>query len=802
MPHSFVVCLFDPWISSRWLTPSARLAAAKIQAQPFWALRVSLADEEHYKDTPIMNPTLLYVVSTIPSPIPIANSSLVLGPKASKFSSSRAYENPELVVKPPLPSFELALQIPVYLHTTPRIRIHWSFNKPFTRISYVLDDTSLLKFKDIALDNIQSELDYWRQVVRPARGQVAMGDVPVEWSTFSGPEDPYVLGGLNNPQAYAFHFLEGSDRPVEYTSYIYHELYLYNQIRKDYSWFGVEATIAWVRETRQYIFQALSNQSGSQGRPATETQDNRSAEIQDSAMAETPNYVLVVVEAQDNRSAEAQSDPIADNAHVETQSKRNVEAQGGTVANESAAPTFPAHNDPALHAAAQALFAMRNPFEIDPQLQTAADEDANRVGSGSSPNSDGSHEYDPDTDPILPPAFPKLAGKYSIVKCGLVKVVAFEVFGVILNREDAIRRALQEWLPFVPRTCGLDDVVRRYVHYEAFTERDLESCNEITLETIIQGGLQALAEQLHIDPSEQAHLLSTALTTILTPHPYPDAGSTIADLKRRGYSLVCLPPHSPSDTLEHARRVLPAGTLDGVRVFPKVSSVHFASLTRDPAFGSTFQEFCSEGVVSNLRGVANAVADATSGVAGGADGLTGPARTDDKDKDSDSDEESKLLNRNEIIIATAGMGRVVVGAQEGGFATCLVERADCRESLVSFALGGGGYRHPVPSIIVEGFAALGKALAKEAELFAAAAAAAAAAAEQLKADAGHNAAGAGKVDAVCSGTEGRPVGPSGVEGQPTAHVSADDEAAVSGSGSEQPAVPCDAEGQAVVPSQS
>lgn len=224
---------------------------------------------------------------------------------------------------------------------------------------------------------------------------------------------------------------------------------------------------------------------------------------------------------------------------------------------------------------------------------------------------------------------------------------------------------------------------------------------------IVQGGLQALAEQLHIDPSERDHLVSVARTTILTPHPYPDAGDTLAELKRHGYSLVCIPPHSPSETLEHARRALPPGTLDGVRVFPKPCSVHFASLTRDPSFAQPFQEFCSEGVIA-----AGDVADTTPRTDGDLDSL-GHFNANDGDK------KPRLLNRNEILIATVGMGRVVVGAQEGGFATCLIERADCRESLVSFALGGGGYRHPVPSLIIEGFAPLCTALAKEAELFAA-----------------------------------------------------------------------------------
>ena len=215
MPHSFVVCLFDPWISSRWLTPSGRLAAAKIQAQPFWALRGSLADEEHYMDTPIMNPTFLYVVSTMPSPIPIPTSALVLGPKVSRFSGARAFDDHHLTVNPPLPSYEPGLQLPVYLHTTPRIRIHWSHNKPFTRIGTTLDDPSLLKFKVVALENIQLELDYFRQYVRPLDTEGPMADMP--------------LGQPNNPQAYAFHFLESSDRPIEYPSYIYSELYLYQQ---------------------------------------------------------------------------------------------------------------------------------------------------------------------------------------------------------------------------------------------------------------------------------------------------------------------------------------------------------------------------------------------------------------------------------------------------------------------------------------------------------------------------------------------------------------------------------------------
>ncbi|KAH9888123.1 hypothetical protein C8Q73DRAFT_204394 [Cubamyces lactineus] len=537
-----------------------------------------------------------------------------------------------------------------------------------------------------------------------------------------GMGNPSVFGLPNNPQAYAFHFLESSDRPIEYPSYIYSELYLYKQICKGYSWFGVEDSIAWVRETRQHISQILNHgMSGSQEHSAiaAENQGTPVSNIQVDAIAETLSNM--VVEAEHSQPVETQRDPDAGEPNVGTPSDRNIEARGGTFPNEIVTPIFPTHTDPALQAAAQALFALCSPFEVDAEAQATTDGDADREGPDRCP----SHDYDPDTDPILPPAFPMLAGEYTVVKCGVIKVVAFELFGIILNREDAIRCALQEWLPFIPRTWSLDATVRRYVHCEAFAERDLAFDNEFALDTIVQGGLQALAEQLHINPSERDHLISTALATILAPHPYPDASDTLTELKQRGYSLVCIPPHSPSETLEHARRVLPPGTLDGVRVFPRPSCVHFSSLTRGPSFASIVEVFCSEGVAT-----AGDVADTTSQTDGDLDNPINP---------NDSDKKPKLLQRNEILVATAGMGRIVVGAQESGFATCLVERADCRESLVSFVLGGGAYRHPVPSLIVEGLAPLCAALAKEAELFAASQAS------------GVNAAGAGERTEVPGG---------------------------------------------------
>ncbi|KAI0367368.1 hypothetical protein BV20DRAFT_560154 [Pilatotrama ljubarskyi] len=250
MPHSLVVARLDPARTAYWIPRFGRLAASKIVTTPFWALRISLANEDE-EEEPIMDPELLYVVSTQPSPIHISNASLTLGPRLALDSKRVRAEDAQLTTTRPLHSSEARLESPLYVHTIPRLRIHYSSQKPLTTMYYELDRPSLLKFKEIALNNRLPALDYYYHEVRPRHAWIpATESIPDKWTSFSGRRHRYVLGAANSPRAYCFDFLDECFPWFEHPTTVYEEIYFFHQVCKDYTWHGAVDTIEWVISRR------------------------------------------------------------------------------------------------------------------------------------------------------------------------------------------------------------------------------------------------------------------------------------------------------------------------------------------------------------------------------------------------------------------------------------------------------------------------------------------------------------------------------------------------------------------------
>ncbi|KAI0355855.1 hypothetical protein OH77DRAFT_1424112 [Trametes cingulata] len=585
MPHSLVVVRLDPWRSSFWIAPSGRLAASKIVTRPFWALRVSLADEDVPRE-PIMDPSLLYVVSSEHSPVHVPNSTLTLGPRIAFDSGRKAGGDAELTTTRPLHSSEPYVDWPLYVHTAPLLRIHYSSQRPFTKMYYELDKPSLSKFKRIALQNHTAVFDYWAQYSRTRRCWIPeTKPVPRQWSSFSEKEYTFVLGALNPPRAYCFDFLDDYCPPLEGPSSIYDEIYIFHQVCRDYRWPAAEDTIGWVRFLRL------------QSRP---DHDNPR-----SVMGHSPTNI---------------------------------------------------HKDGMLRTAMQNLYSLPNPHEMSGDLLAC-------------PSYEGGEEdicslfTSTSDDPNLPFDFPLLPWEYRTIPLKRPRLIVLEVFGVILDRESAIRRALSMWMPFVRRRISLDKLISRYMEAEAFAERKLTMAAS-SLAAIVHEALATLAGRLNLSTEDSLKLITSALPMILQPHLYPDVASALRALRAQGFNLLYIPPHSP-ETLVHLQHVLPPSTLrhPGAIVSPSAASIHFVS---GSAYWESVHKFSSTRIPD--------------------------------------------LQREDVLVASVGIGRVLGPAQQSGFATALVRRPDSIEANVDYIVSADPRANPEPSVVVDSLTALSQVL--------------------------------------------------------------------------------------------
>nr|VWO95334.1 N/A [Ganoderma boninense] len=225
MPHSFVPLKFNPKLTAYWLPPSGQLAAAKIHVASFWALRTNWSGDESDKA-----PGFIFVVSSDPSPFPLENASLTLGPKFDRNTGACWNDATALRTTKPIRTFkEEHMPLPLYLHTVPMLSLSPYACHPMKTVRYQLDKPSLDKFLHFAheLQDAGWAFRKWhaRRHGRTGGSEQAQED----WSTF-GEGGRYILGGRNDPKAYVFKFLEGPLYPsFEGPGNIYHEIWQYKQ---------------------------------------------------------------------------------------------------------------------------------------------------------------------------------------------------------------------------------------------------------------------------------------------------------------------------------------------------------------------------------------------------------------------------------------------------------------------------------------------------------------------------------------------------------------------------------------------
>ena len=236
MPHTLAAVQFDPDASAYWLPRSGQLTAAKIPTTQFWAIRFHIDDSGEGDNCP----KWLCVVSPEPSPLPLPNASMTLGPKRSRQSSIVRHagdEDQDLTLDVPLPcANDETICRPMYVHTAPVLRIHMFRSPPVKRVFCQFDEESLRRFKKTVRENRAALRTHWlsRQKEEWAR-RIAQWDnhsLPDLSTAFSEQAvDPtYMFSYLNNPQAYCFKFIyDGTACAIEKRPKIYEEMLLYAQ---------------------------------------------------------------------------------------------------------------------------------------------------------------------------------------------------------------------------------------------------------------------------------------------------------------------------------------------------------------------------------------------------------------------------------------------------------------------------------------------------------------------------------------------------------------------------------------------
>ncbi|RPD75955.1 hypothetical protein L226DRAFT_534019 [Lentinus tigrinus ALCF2SS1-7] len=266
------------------------------------------------------------------------------------------------------------------------------------------------------------------------------------------------------------------------------------------------------------------------------------------------------------------------------------------------------------------------------------------------------------SDMFLPGKFSDLPFRYpSAVPFGPTKVVVFDILGTILDRENALKVALGPWFAQSPvrSTTILGLVVDRFLTLEALAERDAQAFGTPTsLATCARSALIDLARELCLDINVRSTAFIETLKCILSPKPYPDVEAAITWLKQRGYTLVCLPTHSPT-TMQQLRPFFPPAFADSdtVHVWTEHISAHFVAPC--PLFIPNLQSFC-ESVVK------------------------------------------ETLQPSEILVVSSSIWRVLHAAVIAEHATALVCRPRKMEGGVTHVVGDDQNSCPVPSLFVGG----------------------------------------------------------------------------------------------------
>ncbi|PIL23232.1 hypothetical protein GSI_14542 [Ganoderma sinense ZZ0214-1] len=531
----------------------SKLPTRSLSALSQWALRANWDGDE---GDPA--PAFIFVVSSQPSPYPLVNASLTLGPKLAHDTGVLCEHPTALRTTGPIMTENKNVCCPLYLHAAPMISIN-PYCRPIVEwFHYRLDAWSLEAFIRIAHELFPASQDFRERQKRSQARSGGPEGVEPEWSSFDG-GNSYIIGGRNDPRTFVFKFLKDPYPSLEGPPTIYEEIRLYKQLCKDYKWKGAQKAIDWVANVRK--------ESGSV----------------------LPCLPTVI-------------------------------------------PASPPIEDPSWAADALSLLHKRYP----PTDTEAIDCD-----------SDNESEFVTESFPRLTPQFSDVAAP------SCVKVVVFDVFGVILDREGAIRSALTPWTMVSGCTKDATQLTRLYLESEALADND-SSTQPTSLARIVYSALLALAERLDLPISPASTLFTDAFTRILTPAPFADAEPAITALADRGVRLICFPSHS-STTMEHLRPMLPAAFHKHVEFAPLAMSVHFAA--GDQPWWKMYDR-CRE---------------------------TAPDVWED-----------------EFLIVSAGVGRVLLSAIGRRYATALLKRPDSLESHVEFVIGERREHNPIPVMTVPG----------------------------------------------------------------------------------------------------
>ncbi|KAF9811502.1 hypothetical protein IEO21_06553 [Rhodonia placenta] len=329
---------------------------------------------------------------------------------------------------PPLPTKATSL----YLHTFPGMHARDGFtvgNSVFNNDEgdkHKLDESSFKTFWSKAwTEGLRFRGKGWGSKTMKPRSSGGEEPVQDNWDTFS--KDVNDVEYLHDPQGrLVFERLEFQDLPLSEEPSIYRELAIYDQFAADFSWRGVDRSIAWVEAMRQLDSEgSLLRFSLDTARPCS---------------GEPPLF-----------SAAVKEDAVT-------------------------------------------LHAMQVPVDGDPPPATAAEEVV-EAGWGDDPEPDFSMA------PVVRP--PVVADE--------IKVVVFDLYGVILDRQEGLRCALRTFLPL-----------------------DL---HQHTIDGLVHAALRDMLCTVGLCPADD--IIRCAVDAIC-PTPYDDVTDALRTLQQRGYKLLCL----------------------------------------------------------------------------------------------------------------------------------------------------------------------------------------------------------------------------------------------------------------------
>ena len=208
-------------------------------------------------------------------------------------------------------------------------------------------------------------------------------------------------------------------------------------------------------------------------------------------------------------------------------------------------------------------------------------------------------------------------------------------------------------------------LVARFITLEALAARSSrETALPTSLASITRKALLDLLREYDLSIDEHDPMFIDAIKRILSPKPYADVEHAMATLVGRGYRLVCLPVHSET-TMQQLRACIPEVFTNNTTLWTKYVSPY---ATADDTLLRGFAGFCGA--------------------------LVG--RTDDSE-----------LPKQEILVVSSSMGRVLHCAVEHYLTTAHIRRPGNLEGSVIFKVGTTEERStPVPSVVVDGLTEL------------------------------------------------------------------------------------------------